>query len=163
MRMLFWVRQNMPEHDEEHKGIPSQNADVPNLVISKIRRERIGLANCKADRANGIAQSARDHEDNGIHAELSIGGLNEKDHDPAHEQKGSLRKPDRNLGEENGFECNEENCQTPDDAEEHPTCRTAENGETKRCVCACDQNINGVVVEDTEDAVILFEQQKEMQ
>lgn len=158
MRMLFWVRQNVPEHDEKHKGIPSQNADMPDLVISKIRRERIGLANCKADRANGIAQSARDHEDNGIHAELSIGGLNEKDHDPAHEQKGSLRKPDRNLSEENRFERDEENRQTPNDAKEHPTCRAAENGETKRRIRACDQNVNGVMVEDAEDAVILFEQ-----
>ena len=127
-------------------------------MIPKIRRERIRLADRKADRADGVAESARDHEDNRIHAELSIGGLNEKDHDPTHEQERSLRKPDRDLGEENRFECDEENRQAPNDAKEHPTCRTAENGETERRIRACDQNINSIMVEDAKDAVILVEQ-----
>ncbi len=153
----------MQEHHKKHKGIPSQDTDVPDLMIAKIGWERIRFADGEADRADSVAQSASDHEDDGIHAELGVGGLDEKDHDPTHKQEGSLRKPYRNLCKEDGFECDEENCQAPDDAKQHPACRAAENGQAERCVGSSNEDVDGIMVKDAEDPIILVEQQKEMQ
>lgn len=80
----------MQEHHKKHKGIPSQDTDVPDLMIAKIGWERIRFADGEADRADSVAQSASDHEDDGIHAELGVGGLDEKDHDPTHEDRKSV-------------------------------------------------------------------------
>ncbi len=117
----------------------------------------------KDDCANGVEKSACDEQGHGSHAKLVVDGADEEDDDPAHEQEADVRHQHRNFGKENGFDGDEENRQTPDDAEQHPACGSAKDGEAEGCVCACNKNVDGVVVENAEDAQIFIEKQKEMQ
>ena len=86
-------------------------------MIAEIRWEWIWLLIRKDQCADGVEQSARNEQGDGSHTELVVNGTDQKNNDPAHQQKTDVGYPDRNLGEENGLERNKENRQTPDDAE----------------------------------------------
>ena len=90
---------------------------MPDLVIAKIWREWIRFPVRKDQCANRVEESACDQQGDGSHAELSINGADQKNNDPAHQQKTDVGHQDRDPGEENGLNCDKENRQTPDDAE----------------------------------------------
>ncbi len=135
---------------------------MPDLVVAEIWRERVGFSEGEEQWANGERQSACEQQCDGAHAKLGVDGVNEKDNDPAHEQKAEVGHPDRDLREENGFKCDEENGQTPNDPEQHPACRAAEDGEAEWRVGSCNEDVDGIVIEYAEDAQVFVEEQKEM-
>ena len=90
---------------------------MPDLMVSKMRREWIRLPVRKDQRPDGVAQSARNEQGDGPHAKLGINGTDQKNDDPAHQQKTDIGHQDRNFAKENGLKRNKENSQTPDDAE----------------------------------------------
>lgn len=132
-------------------------------MVAKMRWERVGFAISKAQRTHRVEKSARDKQGYGACAKLVIDGTDQEDDDPAHEQETQVRHPYRNFCEEDGFQRDEENRQAPDDTEQDPTRRSAEDGETKWRVRPGDEDIDGVVVQDAEDTQVFVEEQEEMQ
>ena len=127
-------------------------------MVAKIRRERIWFPIGKDQRANGVEQPACDEQRHGACAKLVVDGTDQEDDDPAHEQKTQVRHPYRDFCKENGFQRDEENCQTPNDAEQDPTGRTAEDGKTKRCVGPGNEDVDGVMVENAKDAQVFIKE-----
>lgn len=153
----------MEQHNEEHKCVPRQHTQVPDLMVAKIWRKWIRLSVGEDQRADRVEKSARDEQGNGSHAKLGVDGADKEDDDPTHQQKTDVRHQYRYLCEEDGFESDEENRKAPDDPKKHPACGPAENGQAERGICACDQDVNGIMVEDAEDPQVFSEKQKEMQ
>ena len=89
---------------------------MPDFMVAKIRWEWIWRSVRKDQRADRVEESACDEQCDGSHSKLSINGTDQKDDDPAHEQKAGIRHQDRDPRKENGFECNEKYGQTPNDA-----------------------------------------------
>ena len=58
---------------------------MPDLVITKIRREGIGVAIGKDQGADRVAQTARDEQGHGARAKLSVDGSYQENNDPAHQ------------------------------------------------------------------------------
>ena len=136
---------------------------MPDLVIAKIGWKRIWFSVGKDNRADRVGESARNEQGHGSRAELVVDGADEKDDDPAHEQETDIRHQYGNFCEEDGFQRNKENRQTPDDPKQHPARRSAEDGETEGGVRPCNEDVNGIMVKDAEDAQIFIKEQKEMQ
>ena len=101
---------------------------MPDFMIAKIRRKGIRLSVCKDQCTNRVEKSAGDEQGNGAHAELIVDRADQKNDDPAHQQKTDIRHQDRNFGEENRFDRNKENRQTPDDSKKQPAGCTVEDG-----------------------------------
>lgn len=91
-------------------------------MIAKIGREGVRFSISKDDGTNAVKESSSDEQRYGSQAKLMVDGANEEDDDPTHEQEADIRHEHGNLCEENRFESNEENCQTPNDAKQHPAC-----------------------------------------
>lgn len=132
-------------------------------MVPKIGRERIWFSITKDQCTDRVRESACNEQGHGSHTKLVVNRPNEKNDDPAHEQEADVRHQHGNLCEENRFDGDEKHCQTPDDAEQHPSCGSAEDGEAKRGIRPCDENVDGIVVENPKDSQILIEKQKEMQ
>jgi len=132
-------------------------------MVAKIRRKRIRFSAPEDQRADSVAESAREKQGHGFRAELFIDGTDQENDDPAHQQKTEIRQEDRNFGKENGLERDEENRQAPDDPEQDPARRPAENDETKWSVRPCDEDVDGAVIENPKDAQVFPKEQKEMQ
>ena len=109
------IRQDIKQHHQKHERVARQNADVPDLMVAKMRRERIRLPAPEDHRADRVAESAREKQGHGFRAELFIDGTDQKNDDPAHQQETDIRQPDRDFGKENRLERDEENRQAPDD------------------------------------------------
>ena len=90
---------------------------MPYLVVAKMRRIWIRFPFRKDQRADGVEQSACNEQGDGSRAKLRIDRADQKDDDPAHQQKTDIRHQDGNLAKENGLNRNKENRQTPDDPE----------------------------------------------
>lgn len=131
---------------------------MPDFVIAKIRWEGIWPAVPKDDRAHGKAQSASQQKGHGSRAKLVVDGADQKDNEPAHQQKADIGQQHRNLCKEDGFEGNEEDRQTPDDAEQHPARSPAKDGKAERRVRARNEDVNGVMVENAKDTQIFIEE-----
>ena len=86
-------------------------------MVAKIWWKWIRLPVRKDQCADGVKESACYKEVDGLHAELGMDGTDQKNNDPAHQQKTDVRHQDGNPAKENGLKCNEESCQTPDDPE----------------------------------------------
>ena len=100
---------------------------MPDLMVAKIRREWIRFPVRKDQRADGVEESSRDQQGDGSHAELTINRPDQKNNDPAHQQKTDTRHQDGNFGKEDGFNRDKENRQTPNDAEQTPACAAAKD------------------------------------
>ena len=85
-------------------------------MITKIWREWIRLSVCKDQRADGVEEPACDEQGDGSHAESTIDRADQKNNNPAHQQKTDIRYQYRDPGKENGLKCNKEDRQTPDNA-----------------------------------------------
>ena len=131
-------------------------------MVAKIWREGVGLAVRKDQRADRVAQSACNEQGHGSRTQFSGDRADEENNDPAHQEKGGVRHPDGNLCKEDGFQGDEENRQTPDDAKQDPAFRAAENGQTEGRIRSGDEDVDGVMVKDAKDAQVFFEEQKEM-
>ena len=127
---------------------------MPNFMVAKIRWERIRLSVGKDQCADCVGKSASDEQGDGSHAKLGVNGTDQKNDDPAHQQIADIRHQDGNFPKENGFERDEKDSQTPDDAKQNPASCTAKDGQTKWCVGACDEQVNCIVIENAEDAQI---------
>ena len=88
---------------------------MPDLVVAKVRWEGIGFAVGKDQGADGVAETACNEQGHRAGTQLSVDGTDQENNDPAHQEEGRVRHPDGDLCEEDGFERDEENCQTPDD------------------------------------------------
>ena len=96
-------------------------------MVAKIRWKWIRLPVRKDQRAESIEETARDKQGHGSRAELPVDGSYQENNDPAHQEEGGVRHPDGDLGEEDGFERDEEDRQTPDDPEQNPARSTTED------------------------------------
>ena len=63
--IINWDRVNIKQHHQKHKSIACQHAEMPDLVIAKIRREGIRFAVRKDQRANGVEEFAGDEQGQG--------------------------------------------------------------------------------------------------
>ena len=90
---------------------------MPDLVVAKMRREGIGFAVGKDQCADRIAETTRNEQGHGARTKLSVNGTDQENNDPAHQEERRVRHPYGNLCEEDGFERDEEDRQTPDDPE----------------------------------------------
>ena len=136
---------------------------MPNFVVAKIRRERIWFSVGKDQGTDRVGKSARNEQGDGSHAKLGVNGTDQKNDDPAHQQIADIRHQDGNFPKENGFERDEKDSQTPNDAKQNPACAAAKDCQTKWGVGACDEQVNCIVIENAEDAQIFAKEQKEMQ
>lgn len=157
------IGQHIEQHDQKHERVTCQYTYMPYLVAAKMRREWIRFSVGKDQGADGVTETACDEQRDGRHAELRIDGSDQKNDDPTHQQIADIRNQDRDAGEKNGFEGNKEDRQTPDDAEYDPACPPVEDRQTKRGVRSGDEQVNGIVVENSKDAQIFTKEQKEMQ
>jgi hypothetical protein len=132
-------------------------------MVAEIWRERIRLPVRKDQRTEGVEESARDQQGDGSHPKLFVDGTDQENDDPTHQQETDIRQQGGNFGKENGLERDKENRQTPDDPEQNPACRAAEDGEAKGRVRPCDEDVDGVMIENSKDAQIFSEEQKEVQ
>jgi len=132
-------------------------------VIAEMRRERVGFAEGKDQRAHGVEGTARQQQQDRIQTEALVDRTDQEDDQPAHQQKAKVRHPDRNAREEDRFERDEKDRQTPDDSEQEPAGCTAEDRQTEGRVGPGDQDVNGIVIEDAEDSQVFMEEQEEMQ
>ena len=135
---------------------------MPNFVVAKIRRERIWFAIGKDQGTDCVEKSARDEQGDSSCAKLDVNGTDQKNDDPAHQQIADIWHQDGNFPKENGFERDEKDSQTPNDAKQNPARAAAKDGQTKWSIGTCNEQVNGIVIENTEDAQIFAKEQKEM-
>jgi len=90
LQRLGGIRQNVQQHDQKENGVASQNAQMPDLVIAEVRRVWIGFAIGKDQRTDGVKKTARNEQVDRVHPKLMIDGTDQKNNDPAHEQKADV-------------------------------------------------------------------------
>ena len=130
---------------------------MPNLMVAKMRWKWIWFSIPKDQSADSVKKSACDEKGDGPHAKLFINGTKQENDHPAHQQIADVRHQDRNLRKENGLECDKENRQAPNDAKQNPTGCPVEDGQTKWSVGACNEQVNGIMVENAQDAQVFLE------
>lgn len=153
----------MEQHDEKEDGVSRQHAKVPDLVISKIWREGIGLSEREDQGAHSVEQASSHQEQDRVQPEAVVDRSDQEDDDPSHQKKADVGHQHVDLCEENGFQGDEKNGEAPDDPEQYPAGCAVENGQAEGGVRSGDEDVNGVVVENAEDAQIFVEYQKKMQ
>src|SRR5688572_21392136 len=112
---------------------------MPDFMIAKVGRKRIGFAKLKADCTKGVDYTSAEDQEDSLYSEPGVEGQNEEYDKPAHADIANVRYGIRHAGKKHRFDDDPEDCQAPYGGEKQPAQRALQECETEWGVGPGDQ------------------------